>query len=117
MRRAPSSLPGREKAALANPYDEHAGFYLDFIDRGLASRNGYTELVSSALIPCLGAALKEARVCDLCCGEGYLSRRLIRRGAREVIGVDRSSKFISEARRRADAPGLAYCVDDAQTLR
>ncbi|MGH6987479.1 MAG: class I SAM-dependent methyltransferase [Caulobacteraceae bacterium] len=100
-----------------HPYDEHAQFYLDFVDRGLAAKNGYTQLVASSLSRCLGERLSGARVCDLCCGEGYLGRFLIRQGAREVVGVDLSPKLISEARRRADAPGLAYCVDDAQTLR
>lgn len=47
-----------------------------------------------------------ARVLDLCCGPGRHSLELARRGFR-VTGVDRTSAFLAEARRRADAEGLS----------
>ena len=97
-------------------YDQHALFYVDFVDRGLASENGYTGLLLSTLVDCLGERLAGARVCDLCCGEGYVSRHLATRGAREVVGIDLSSELIAVARGRADAPWLSYRVDDAQVL-
>src|SRR5690348_5998090 len=97
-------------------YDQHAQFYLDFVDRGLASENGYVTLLVDTIVDCLGERLQGARVCDLCCGEGYLGRKLARRGAREVVGVDLSSALIEVARQRADEPGLSYHVDDAQAL-
>ncbi|HEX4196729.1 MAG TPA: methyltransferase domain-containing protein [Caulobacteraceae bacterium] len=97
-------------------YDRHADFYLDFIDRGLASENGYTRLLLETLVACLAERLPGARVCDLCCGEGYVGRRLLTRGAREVVGIDASAALIEAARARADAPGLSYRVDDARTL-
>jgi SAM-dependent methyltransferase len=61
--------------------------------------------------------LKGARICDLCCGEGYVGRRLLAHGAGEVVGIDRSSALIEVAKRRANAPGLSYRVDDAQAPR
>src|ERR1700676_1048883 len=85
----------------ASIYDAHAQFYVDFVDRGLASENGYTGLLLSTLAECLGDRLTDARVCDLCCGEGYVGRRLLSRGAREVVGIDLSSELIEVARRRA----------------
>src|SRR5579863_3939270 len=96
-------------------YDRHAAFYLDFVDRGQAARGG-ADPVLAALIDCLGDRLRDARVLDLCCGEGYAGRCLIRLGAREVVGIDLSSELIAEAERRADAPALSYRVDDARKL-
>jgi SAM-dependent methyltransferase len=97
-------------------YDTHAQFYVDFVDRGLASENGYTSLLLSTLARCLGDRLAGARSCDLCCGEGYVGRYLMTRGAREVVGIDLSSELIAVARRRAGAAGPVYRVDDAQAL-
>ncbi len=97
-------------------YDEHADFYVDFVDRGLASKNGYTGLLLATMAECLGDRIAGARVCDLCCGEGYAGRYLLERGAREVVGIDSSSALVAVARRRAHASGPSYRVDDAQAL-
>jgi ubiquinone/menaquinone biosynthesis C-methylase UbiE len=97
-------------------YDRHAEFFVEFVDRGLASKNGYTSLLLSTLVECLGDRLAGARVCDLCCGEGYAGRYLLRRGAREVVGIDSSSALIEVARGRAQSAELSYRVDDAQVL-
>jgi SAM-dependent methyltransferase len=100
----------------ATVYDENVGFYLNFIDQGLASQNGHISLLLSVMLDCLGDRLVGARVCDLCCGEGYLGRHLLRHNAREIVGIDLSAALIDEARRRADNPALSYRVDDAQQL-
>ncbi len=97
-------------------YDTHARFYVGFVDRGLASEDGYVTLLLSRLRHCLGDRLSGARVCDLCCGEGYVGRHLLCHGAREVVGIDLSTELIEVARGRADAAALTYRVDDAQTL-
>jgi ubiquinone/menaquinone biosynthesis C-methylase UbiE len=96
-------------------YDRHAQFFLDFTHRSLASDAGVT-LVLSRLIGFLGERLQGARVCDLCCGEGYVGRRLVECGAREVVGVDLSPTLIKTARHRARSPNLSYVVNDAQSL-
>jgi SAM-dependent methyltransferase len=96
-------------------YDRHAAFYLDFVDRGQAARGG-KDPVLAALLRRLGDRLEGARVLDLCCGEGYAGRYLITLGVREVVGIDLSAELIAEAKRRADAPGLSYRVDDAHQL-
>ena len=97
-------------------YDRNAAFYVDFVDRGLASENGYTGLLLRTLTDCLGDRLRGARVCDLCCGEGYVGRHLLTCGAREVVGIDLSSELIEVARHRGGASTLTYRVDDAQAL-
>lgn len=119
MRRPSTPSAGRctSEDMTTTVYDKHAEFYVDFIDRGLASESGYTSLLLSILVECLGDRLSDARVCDLCCGEGYLSRYLLTRGAREVVGIDSSSALIEVARHRAPAAELSYRVDDAQMLR
>jgi SAM-dependent methyltransferase len=61
-----------------------------------------------AEVECVISLLKinpGAYVLDLCCGPGRHSLELARRGFR-VVGVDRTSKYIEEARKQAEAQGL-----------
>jgi SAM-dependent methyltransferase len=95
-------------------YDRNVDFYVDFVDRGLKS-NAYVSLLT-LMTELIGARLKEARVCDLCCGEGYLGRHLIAHGAHEVLGIDLSAELLERAMARAKLPNLSYHRDDAQKL-
>lgn len=95
-------------------YDRNVDFYVDFVDRGLES-NGYLPLLR-LMIDLIGARLAGARVCDLCCGEGYLGRHLIAHGAQEVLGIDTSAELLEHARARANTSKLSYRRDDAQSL-
>jgi len=97
-------------------YDQNVDFYVDFVDRALAAADGHVNLLLERMVACLGERLSGGRICDLCCGEGFTGRRLLERGAGEVLGIDISSALIEEARRRAAYPALSYRVDDAQTL-
>jgi ubiquinone/menaquinone biosynthesis C-methylase UbiE len=58
-------------------------------------------------------------VLDLACGEGFYSRVLKSRGARDVTGVDLSEKMIALARRQEEETplGVHYEIGDAKTLR
>jgi 2-polyprenyl-3-methyl-5-hydroxy-6-metoxy-1,4-benzoquinol methylase len=96
-------------------YDRHAAFYIDFVDKGLA-RQGGAGPACRTLVDLLGERLAGARICDLCCGEGYLGRHLLTLGAREVVGVDLSEALIEVARRRAPAGPISYRVDDVGRL-
>jgi ubiquinone/menaquinone biosynthesis C-methylase UbiE len=98
-------------------YDQHAAFYCDFVDQSLAEEHGLWQLLLTRYQALLAERLPDARVCDIACGEGYLSRFLARHGAREVIGIDISTALIEVALRRRDHPSLSYQVDDAQELR
>jgi ubiquinone/menaquinone biosynthesis C-methylase UbiE len=95
-------------------YDKNVDFYVDFVDRGLSS-NRYLPLLT-LLTELIGPRLNGARVCDLCCGEGYLGRHLIAHGAREVLGIDVSAELLERATSRAKVPNLTYRRDDAQAL-
>ena len=59
-----------------------------------------------------------AAVLDLCCGPGRHSLELARRGFK-VTGVDRTARFLEEARRRAEAEGLEieFVQEDMRTFR
>lgn len=98
-------------------YDKHVQFYLDFVDRNLADENGLWYVLLSRFKEILRDRLKGARVCDIACGEGYLSRFLGQLGPQEVIGIDVSAALIDAARQRSNGANLSYRVDDAQHLR
>jgi ubiquinone/menaquinone biosynthesis C-methylase UbiE len=57
-------------------------------------------------------------VVDLACGEGIYSRKLLRRGAIRVVGVDISREMISLARRAEEAEplGAEYVLADVATV-
>ncbi|HEU0292559.1 MAG TPA: class I SAM-dependent methyltransferase [Anaerolineales bacterium] len=98
-------------------YDKHVQFYLDFVDKNLANENGLWYVLLSRFREILGDRLKGARVCDIACGEGYLSRFLGQFGPREVRGIDLSAALVDAARQRRNGANLSYRVDDAQHLR
>ncbi|OAI46052.1 methyltransferase type 11 [Planctomycetaceae bacterium SCGC AG-212-F19] len=58
-------------------------------------------------------------VLDLACGEGHYTRRLKRRGAGRIVGVDISARMIelAVAEERARPLGIDYVVADAAKLQ
>ncbi|MFZ0544988.1 MAG: class I SAM-dependent methyltransferase [Candidatus Promineifilaceae bacterium] len=97
-------------------YDKHRRFYLDFVDRLLADESSLWHLLLARIEAILGGRLDGARVCDIACGEGYLSRFLAERGAREVVGVDISAALIEAANQRNRLDNLSYHMDNAHHL-
>lgn len=65
-------------------YDEHVRFYVDFVDRGLADKNDFRHVLLERFESILARRLIGARVCDIACGEGYLSRFLGAAAARLI---------------------------------
>jgi ubiquinone/menaquinone biosynthesis C-methylase UbiE len=59
--------------------------------------------------------VKNARIFDLGCGEGYVARQLMNRGAASVIAMDISEKMI-DAAKAAQTTGIDYTVGDARSL-
>jgi D-alanine-D-alanine ligase len=61
---------------------------------------------------------KNARIVDVCCGQGRHALELARRGFTNVVGVDRSAFLVREARLRAQAAGLPirFHEADARTI-
>ncbi len=97
-------------------YDENLQMYLDFIDNALADEPSLYRSMCGVLARLLGDRLQNARVLDLACGEGYLSRFLSPLGPREITAVDLSSSLVEVARERCDDENVAFRVDDARTL-
>lgn len=88
-------------------YDAVADFYVD------QHPDSYDTDVDAALFELLGP-LGGARVVDIACGHGRISRELARRGA-HVVGVDLSPVLIGHAHRAQQVEPLAidYIVGDA----
>lgn len=97
-------------------YDEHVQMYLDFVDGALAAKPSLFGQMCDVFRGLLGARLAGARVLDVACGEGYLSRFLAPLGPEEIIGVDLSSELIEIARDRCSAANVSFRVEDARTL-
>jgi SAM-dependent methyltransferase len=100
----------------ATVYDQNAQFYVDFVDKGLASDRGYVALLKQTILRLLEGRHQGARICDLCCGEGYVGRYLLAEGAGEVVGIDLSAELVEVARARAPDGRISYRVDDARAL-
>jgi len=98
-------------------YDTHVAFYIDFVDQALASQDSLWHLLLARFQEILGNRLHGARVGDIACGEGYLSRFLGPLGPQQVIGVDISTTLVKIATQRNKAPNISFRVDDAQHLR
>jgi ubiquinone/menaquinone biosynthesis C-methylase UbiE len=97
-------------------YDKHQRFYLNFVDRLLADESHLWHLLLTRFEVVLNGRLQGSRLCDIACGEGYLSRFLAQRGPREVVGVDISAALIQTARQRSHMNNLSYHIDNAHHL-
>lgn len=97
-------------------YDENRAFYVDFVDKMNGLEDSFWGVMVSKYEEILGDRLVGARVCDVACGEGYLSRHLLGLGAGEVVGVDLSEALIETAEQRRSEDRLSFMVDDAQRL-
>jgi ubiquinone/menaquinone biosynthesis C-methylase UbiE len=98
--------------------DEREGFGAWYDEKqGDTGDLWHRTLIDPGLFARIGSVAPGTRVLDLGCGNGYISRRLARAGAR-VVGIDRSAELIEKARaREAAAPlGVTYVPADAAHL-
>jgi len=94
---------------LGSPYDEIAGMY----DR--VWRDWYLPAALPALEKLFFSRVpRGARILDLCCGSGHVTKELARRGYR-VTGIDSSAGLIALARKHL--PGVDLRVQDARRLK
>ena len=96
-------------------YDEHGDFYYEFIKRGLADNDSHFNLTLDVILDLVGN-VKGLKICDLACGEGHLSRRLVALGA-HVTGVDLSENLLSHAIKESAGLGIKFIRDDVQELK
>ena len=78
---------------VANWYDKMVGD---------AGSDYHKNVIMPALLDRL-EPLKGARVCDVCCGQGFVGKLLVQQGAAYVHGVDASPQLIGSAKKRAGA--------------
>lgn len=89
---------GDERVSAA--YAQNAEFWIEIVRAGLDPYQ--TKLTDPALLAMIGDCTG-AQVLDAGCGEGYLTRELVRRGARHVYGVDSCGEFVTAATDHPDA--------------
>ncbi|MFM7234506.1 MAG: methyltransferase domain-containing protein, partial [Flavobacteriales bacterium] len=58
-----------------------------------------------------------ARILDLGCGEGYVGRELLKRGAHEIRGIDISSAMIEKAEEEKRLQGITNATYEARDIR
>src|ERR687886_2839360 len=95
--------------ANANPWDEYAAEYGQFIARR-EQADLERDAILCRMLDLLGD-LTGREVLDAGCGEGFLARVLAARGAR-VTGLDLSPRLIALARAKVSAGRIAYRVAD-----
>ena len=75
----------------------------------------WSRAVAAVFVPWLD--LPEGALCaDVGCGTGALGAALLAEGAGEVLGLDRSTGYVSLARERQHDPRACFAVADAQAL-
>lgn len=92
--------------AKQNIYDNETFFegYQKLRERGVNANNLFEIPARYALLP----DLKGLRVLDLGCGMGDDCREYIRRGAKEVVGIDISEKMLEAAKAKNADPNIRY---------
>ncbi len=85
--------------AVTSAYAQNAEYWIEIVRERL---DPYQDrLTDPALLELLGDC-RGLTILDAGCGEGYLSRELLRRGAAHVHGVDTCAEFIVAARTHPD---------------
>lgn len=75
-------------------YDRNAAYWIEVIRN---RRDPYqTKLTDPALLQAVGSC-RGLEILDAGCGEGYLTRELLRRGAKQVTGIDTCQALITAA--------------------
>jgi 2-polyprenyl-3-methyl-5-hydroxy-6-metoxy-1,4-benzoquinol methylase len=91
-------------------YDDIASWYDSYLNENAI----YQEVVLPTLLELVGD-IQEQVICDLACGQGWLTRELARKGAR-LTGIDISEQLLALARSHEEREplGITYVQGDAQ---
>lgn len=99
---------------IESEYDKVGDFYVNWLDENVPDRDTQIQPSTEIMLAMLGD-VQGSNICDLGCGEGYLSRILASRGAL-VTGVDISRLLLRHAREHSNQRGITYFLDDAQAM-
>ena len=99
---------------IESEYDKVGDFYVNWLDENVPDRDTQIQPSIEIMLAMLGD-VQGTNVCDLGCGEGYLSRILASRGAL-VTGIDISRILLRHAREHSNQLGITYFLDDAQSI-
>lgn len=105
---AAKEMPSSSKDA----WDQNADFWVQII-RGQRDRYR-TELTDAEVLDAIGDCTG-LDFLDVGCGEGYMTRELVRRGASHGHGIDRASALIAAAR-RVEMPDVSFDEADVADL-
>ena len=97
-----------------NTYDDFADDYVRMVDHGLADPHSVQSQATDTLLTVAGS-VNGLDVVDIGCGEGNLVRRLAPY-ARQVTGIDLSTRMLAAAKARTGASNVSYIHDDTQSL-
>ena len=100
--------------SLDSEYDKAGDFYFNWLDKNLPDRDRYIQPSIEIMLAMLGN-VQGIKVCDLGCGDGYLSRILASRGAL-ISGVDISRNLLRHAKEHSSQLDITYLLDDAQSM-
>ncbi len=93
---------------LVKQWDAIAPLWASFVDSHDIYRD---ELIAPQMLEMIGE-LGDKKVLDLCCGEGFFTRHLARKGASVVVGIDSSKNMIrlAQDKERRTPLGIKYYV-------
>ena len=105
----------KSRGGLSGEWDEASGSWGDFVRGG---KDYYRDEMNNPAVFKVIGNVRNERVLDLACGEGYNTRILARKGAR-VVGVDFSTELIRMAKQteQREKLGVRYRVSDAADLK
>lgn len=95
-------------------YDAIDHYYTEFVHRELQDSSSHFSLRTNEISRLLGD-IDGRQICDLACGEGYLSRMMAELGG-VVTAVDISHTLLQKARKNSQGSPINFLLDDAQTL-
>jgi len=100
---------------VSDAYSKNAEFWITIIRDKLDPYQ--SQLTDPALLDMIGDCSGQT-ILDAGCGEGYLSRELVRRGADHVHGVDTCEEFITAARSHPDyrSSAMSFHLADVAEL-
>ena len=95
-------------------YDAIEHYYTEFVYGELQDPTSHFSLRTNEILRLLGD-ISGKQICDLACGEGYLSRMMAKRGGM-VTAVDISRALLQQAKKNSPGLSINFLLDDAQTL-